>query len=186
MEKETVAPGLLVATPHLKDPNFEKAVILMIEHHARGALGMIVNRPTETTVAQALASVKVSWHGDPGAVLWNGGPVMPESCWMLYQADPDFQNQSDEIRLQPDLVISSSRDRLSALARRPPEKLRFVRGVAGWGPAQLEDEFSQGQWLAADLSNDLLFDLPAEDMWRNAYERLGLDPAFLAQNRGVH
>ncbi len=185
MKSNHIAPGFLVATPYVEDPNFAKTVVLMIEHHARGALGMIVNRPTETLVSSALDSIDNNWSGDPGAVLWYGGPVMRESCWLLHEPlalDPS----EGALNVAPGLVISSSAERLREISNQPPPNLRIVRGVAGWGAAQLEDEISNGLWLSADFSIDLIFRESHEKMWREAYRRMGVDPSFLAPSSGIH
>lgn len=180
-----IAPGLLLATPHLKDPNFEKAVILMIEHHREGALGMIVNRPTRVSVSSVLYAANIDWEGDSKAVLWDGGPVMQESCWLLHE-NVALGSGRGSIEIGSGMILSSSADRLRELAKRPPRNLRFLRGVASWGPQQLDEELSSGFWIHAEASPDLLFEVSPGNMWRMAYQKMGIDPAFLTQSEGVH
>ena len=182
---DSLVPGLLLATPHLKDPNFEKSVVLMIEHHDQGALGMIVNRPTQFPVSKVLQSADIHWWGDPDTVLWEGGPVMRESCWLLHENVSLFLDRG-MLEVAPGIVLSSSTERLKELARKPPKSMRFLRGVAGWGPSQLEQEMAGGYWITAEVSRDLLFDIPHEEMWQTAYRRMGIDPSFLAHNQGIN
>ncbi len=167
------APGLLVASPQLRDPNFEKTVVLMVEHHRHGALGMIVNRPTQMRVANAFYFPKIEWAGDPDSVIWFGGPVMRESCWLLHEPML-LQSHGGELQVSPDLVISSSEERLKELSENPPEKLRFIRGVAGWSSSQLDNELTNGLWLSMDLDSHLIFQEPAETMWEAAWREMGL------------
>ena len=179
------APGFLIASPHLTDPNFRKTVILMLEHHGKGALGMIVNRPTEMRVSSAFQSPSVQWAGDPNEVIWYGGPVMRESCWMLHEPIPLFSH-GGALKIADNLMVSSSEDRLREITRNPPKRLRFVRGVAGWGAAQLDEELSSGLWLSAELNPRLLFSEHHDKIWAAAYNSLGIDPAYIAPNHGVH
>ena len=180
------APGLLIASPYLSDPNFNRTVVLMIEHHGQGALGMIINRPTDLRVANAFRSPEIEWAGDPEEVIWFGGPVMRESCWILHEPNDILLRGEGRIRVLENLVISTSARALRKLALYPPDKVRFIRGLAGWGAAQLDEEIAAGLWLTADLRPDLIFIPDAEDMWRAAYRDLGIDPAFFTFNQGIH
>lgn len=181
---ESVAPGLLLATPHLQDPNFKHAVVLMIQHHGEGALGMVVNHPTQTPVAAALDTESFPWLENSRACLWNGGPVMRESCWLLHE-DRDGRFGEDIIPVVPGLAISSSTERLQEFGERPPAFLRFLRGVAGWGPMQLESELSAGFWISAEIVPELILNRPGETLWRAMYDHLGIDPNYLAHNHGI-
>ena len=179
------APGFLLASPHLTDPEFERTVVLMMEHHEQGAVGMILNRPTRLKVASAFRVPKISWTGDPEAVIWSGGPVMPESCWMLHEPSL-FADQEEVMAIAPHLMISSSMSNLKNLTRHPPDKIRFIRGISGWEGSQLESEIANGLWLTCDINMDLIFEYPADQMWERAYQSLGINPAFLAHNQGIH
>ncbi len=183
--KSGIAPGLLLASPHLKDPNFEKSVVLMIEHHEQGALGMIVNRPTRVSVSSVLYAANIDWEGDSKAVLWDGGPVMQESCWLLHES-VELGSSRGSIEIGPGMIISSSAERLRELAKHPPPRLRFLRGVASWGPSQLDEELSSGFWIHTEASLELLFEASPAQMWRRAYQEMGIDPAFLIHGEGVH
>jgi putative transcriptional regulator len=180
------SPHLLIASPYLQDPNFVKTVILMIEHHGEGALGMIVNRPTEMRVANAFRSPEIEWSGDPEEVIWFGGPVMRESCWILHEPVNHPNEGENQIRILEDLVISTSAHALRRLTLHPPGKVRFIRGLAGWGASQLEEEISSGLWLTADLQADFIFSFTHEEIWHAAYQRLGIDPAYFSFNQGIH
>ena len=79
MDGNRIAPGLLLAMPQLLDPNFSRSVVLMIEHADDHSFGLVLNRPTEFQVADVLSPMHIEWAGDPDAVVWLGGPVMPRS-----------------------------------------------------------------------------------------------------------
>jgi putative transcriptional regulator len=83
--ERNLAPGLLLAMPQLLDPNFHRAVVLMIEHNEEGSFGLIVNRPSTMSVSALLVALDMTWRGDNGAVVWTGGPVMPTSGWVLHE-----------------------------------------------------------------------------------------------------
>ena len=79
-----IAPGLLVAMPQLEDPNFARSVVLMIRHSEEGSFGIIANRPSEISLQQVLESLDLNWNGSPDAVVWSGGPVEPDTGFLLH------------------------------------------------------------------------------------------------------
>ena len=183
--RNSTAPGLLVASPHLPDPNFQRSVVLMLEHHAQGALGMIVNRPTELLVTEAFEDQDIQWSGNPKEPLWYGGPVMDESCWILHEPLAGGMRPGS-MAVMDGMMLTSSIEVLEELSRKPPTRIRIFRGISGWSAGQLEEEIAAGLWLTADVETDFIFDQPYGAMWVNTYNRLGIDPAYLSFNSGVH
>ncbi|HTM19415.1 MAG TPA: YqgE/AlgH family protein [Kofleriaceae bacterium] len=187
-----LAPGLLLAMPHLQDPNFTRAVVLMIEHNDEGSFGLIVNQPSTMDAATLLGAMDIEWNGDGGAVVWSGGPVMPTSGWVLHgpsravAAAVRSLAEGSTIEVVPGVALSTSPDNLRAIASDPPDQVRLLLGYSGWGPGQLASEMARGAWLVADASPDLVFDTPAEDMWASAVRSLGIDPEAIVQSRGIH
>ena len=181
---DSLAPGLLLAMPQLLDPNFHHAVILVTQHDEDGAIGFIVNRPLEVPVAEVLKELGMKWGGAREATAWLGGPVTPESGWVLFEGgpvgDPDTTSELDT-----GLRISPSIDCLRALSAKPPKNMRLLLGYAGWGAGQLEEELVEGSWMFVPLSRELVFDTPPERMWVAAYDSLGVDPSSLIPTRGV-
>jgi putative transcriptional regulator len=180
-----IAPGLLLAMPQLADPNFARSVVLMVEHNEEGSFGLIVNQPAEQHVGEILGQLGITWNGDSNAVVRSGGPVMPQSGWLIHEpttlTDPD-----DSILLAPGIALSTSETQLRRLAERPPRNIYFVMGYAGWGPAQLEYELSEGAWLSAETTSALVFDTPSEELWEASIRSLGIEPATLIPATGVH
>ncbi len=185
MSELTVAPGLLIAMPQLGDPNFERSVVLMVEHERRGSLGLIINRPSDTPLADVLPSLGMEWGGDPLAVVWSGGPVEPLSGWLLHPPVP-VVDPSGVIRVSEQLMLSISPDQLRAVVGNPPDLLRFLLGYAGWGELQLESELAAGAWLLAEATPELVFGTPPPELWQTAIRSLGIDPASLVPASGVH
>ena len=84
----TIAPGILVAMPQLNDPNFRRSVILVAEHNEEGSFGLVLNRPTDDLVCNLISSLEMDWCGDEQAEVWMGGPVQPETGWVLHEPVP--------------------------------------------------------------------------------------------------
>ncbi len=192
MTETRLAPGLLLAMPHLIDPNFTRAVVLMIEHNDEGSFGLVVNQPSDMLAATLLEAMDIEWQGDDRAVVWSGGPVMPTSGWVLHGAAeglgppaPDMASGST-IELLPGLSLSTSPEKLRLLAESPPENVRLLLGYSGWGAGQLADEMARGSWLHVDATPDLVFKTAADEMWEMALRSLGIDPEAIVQGRGIH
>ena len=185
MSQQSIAPGLLLAMPQLADPNFYRAVVLMIEHTEKGSMGVVVNRPMGTTIAEVMRQLEIGWNGDPEALVFFGGPVEPRSGWLLH--DPAGSSEPEgTLQLAPGLAVSTSPDLLSELAGHPLERMRLLLGYAGWGAGQLERELAEGAWVLAEASAELVFATPHEEMWEAALHQLHIDPTSLFPASGIH
>jgi putative transcriptional regulator len=122
---------------------------------------------------------------DPGLRLWIGGPVDPQSTWVLMA---DAQGPDEEQRLiAPGVLLSVSQSLTLELLQAPPSsRTKLVVGYAGWKPGQLEHEIASSSWLTTDVDPALIFDVPPDQMWEAAIRRLGADPANLQTSSGVH
>ena len=186
MESANLAPGLLLAMPQLADPNFSRAVVLMIEHGANGSFGLVINNPSTIRASELLDSLEMSWHGEESAVVWQGGPVSPSTGWVLHEPMAVAQPGQGTIAITSGILLSTSPDRLRAIASRPPRFIRLLLGYSGWGPGQLEAEMATGAWLHASAEPELVFETPAESMWETALSSLGISPQTLFAGRGVN
>ena len=185
MSERGIAPGLLVAMPQLLDPNFERAVVLMVEHDENGSFGLVLNRPTPVSVDQVLETLEIPWAGDPAATVWAGGPVSPRSGWVIHEPIPAGE-QPPGISVVPGLVLSTSPEQLAELASRPPRRMRFLMGYSGWGGGQLESELAEGAWLHSEVEPELIFGTDPEQLWDAVLQSIGIDPARLVPASGVH
>jgi len=157
---------LLVAAPPLIDPNFDRTIVLMLEHGDEGALGVVLNRPSESSVYDVFPE----WHelSSPPAVVFAGGPVATDAVIALarrrHVAVEGFQQIVDDIG-----TVDLADDPLELGAAL--QSLRVFAGYAGWSPGQLEGELEQGGWFVVDLEpTDPFVDNP-ERLWRDVLRR---------------
>jgi putative transcriptional regulator len=188
----TLAPGFLVASPSLSDPNFAGSLVLMAEHHPEGALGFVVNRAGPITVADVLDGLDgglrsaAEARGRADAPVLVGGPVQPERLWILFQPGPQAPEEG-AVTVGAGVALGGSRELLEALVRaESPGPFTLLLGYAGWAPLQLEHEVAAGAWVPMELHRDLVFEVPLEQRWESAVRRLGLDPSgFLVGGGGA-
>ena len=157
---------LLIASPVLSD-FFARTVVLLIEHSEEGAMGLVLNRPSETMVAEAVPTL--ANLGDDGAVVRVGGPVGQNSVVAL----GEFADPEESTRLLTGDVGVVDPDRSDSLLR-----LRVYAGHAGWAPGQLEAELDQEAWVVADPDPDDPFS--DGDLWTEALARMGGKYALLS------
>ncbi len=174
--------------PQLADPNFSRSVVLMIEHDdEKGSFGLVINHPSPIKASELLDSLEMSWRGEDSAVVWAGGPVQPSTGWVLHEpvgvATP---GEGGTIEITSTISLSTSPDRLRAIAQSPPRNVRLLLGYSGWGPGQLAQEMSRGAWLHTAADPSLVFETPAEAMWETALRSLGINPKSLFVGRGVN
>jgi putative transcriptional regulator len=183
---ESIAPTLLLAMPQLRDPNFSRTVVLLCEHSSEGALGFVVNRPTEVRAAEAV-SLDPPLKGDSGLRLWTGGPVETHRGFLLLGADPGVEASE---RIAEGFHLTASVDVLRELLEGDPTSIghrrcRLLLGYAGWGPGQLDSELAASAWITAPADPDIVFSTPADSMWETAIRRLGVDPMALTPAPGI-
>lgn len=161
---------LLVATPDLKDPHFERTVVLLVADEPGGTLGVVLNRATEVPVADVLDK----WAHLVGTppVLFEGGPVQPDAAICLALANPEGSPSDGWTRIDGPVGtvdLSSDPADLAAGVR----QLRVFSGYAGWEPGQLEREISEGSWFVLDtLPGDAFVEAP-DDLWSMVLRRQG-------------
>jgi putative transcriptional regulator len=163
---ESMRGQLLIAGPSLLDSNFFRTVVLMIEHSDDGALGLVLNRPSQTTVGEAVAELEQLLDLDDP--LYIGGPVQPSSLIVL----AEFDDAGDAALIAFDdvgvLATGASLDEPSGVRRS-----RAFVGHAGWGPGQLDAEIERGDWiLEPALHEDAFADQPT-DLWETVLTRKG-------------
>jgi putative transcriptional regulator len=180
-----LAPGLLVATPSMRCPFFHHAVVLLVEHDEDGALGFVVNRPTEQPVTSLLSGLEIEdLAAELTGEVWVGGPVAPDTGWVLFDPSSGDTGGAQAVLLCDRIGVSASRALLERLARgEGPGRYAVLLGYAGWGPGQLDDEIRAGSWIVVDADAALVFDRAPDERWRAALATLGIDPARVAGTR---
>ncbi len=193
-----MAQHYLVAMPTLSDPQFGGTVIYLAEHTPKGAMGLVVNRPSDMTlgalfdridVAAPAADAEISVGavaGQPSRaddLVYLGGPVQTDRGFVLHEPVGKW---SSTLIINDLLGLTSSRDILEASASgRGPERLFVSLGYAGWDAGQLDQELAANAWLtvpAADTS--LIFDVPSEERFAYAFRILGVDPIHFSGAAG--
>ena len=173
--------------PQLADPNFRRAVVLVVHHDTESTFGLVLNREVELTVRELCESLEFDWNGTSTAEVAWGGPVESNTGWLLFQDGLDTEVEDEHVsRIEGELCFAGSMDVLKRLAERPPADLRIFLGYAGWGGGQLEHELAQGAWVVAPLSPEIVFDVPSEEMWDHVLRAMNVDPATLIATAGVH
>ena len=169
----------LMAMPGMVDGEFAGTVIYLCEHGPKGALGLVINRPTDLSVAGLLEKIDLNLEIalPQNAAVYFGGPVHTDRGFVLHSPSGSF---SSSIRLGQ-LALTTSRDVLEAVARgNGPDKMLVTLGYAGWGAGQLESEIAQNAWLTVPANADVIFATPPEDRYAAALKLLGIDPAMLS------
>ena len=180
---KTLAPGFLIATPQLFDSNFERAVILLIEHSSAGSMGLVINRTAPLTFRDLARSQELTVHNSRrDHALHHGGPVEPYRGFVLH----DSQRIEERNELFPGLYLSVTGDALSPLLLDESANMRFCLGYAGWGPGQLEKELKQGSWLFTDADPRVVLREEPAQIWAHTIKSMGIDPGWLVASGGVN
>jgi putative transcriptional regulator len=162
---------LLVANPDLADPNFDRTVILIVQHGADGAIGLVVNDQRDE---RPLAEIMTALGLDPGAAqgklrVFLGGPVEPDRVFVLHRAD---YMRPETLPIGRGLALTTSEGIFRDMADgKGPRKAIVLFGYAGWAPGQLEGEMAQGAWFTEPADAKLILDEPPQRMWEEALRR---------------
>jgi putative transcriptional regulator len=175
---------LLIAMPTLEDPNFARTVTYICEHGEHGAMGIVLNRPTDLCLADVLRHMEI--EGGMGAageqIVYLGGPVEEERGFVLHSHTDPWDST---LAVDAEISITTSRDILEAMARGTgPRHTLVALGYAGWGAGQLEREMQQNAWLSGPADQSILFELPADQRWEAAARLLGVDLHLLSTDAG--
>lgn len=181
---QSAAPILLLSMPQMSDPNFARTVVLLCDYTDKGAFGLVVNRPMSEP-AKALIMTEPPVDVNPDVRLWIGGPVDPQRTWVLMSEPQGPDEEQQEIC--PGVLLSVSHELTLQMLQSPPStKARVVAGYAGWRAGQLDREIAASGWLTLEVDPQLIFGVPADQMWETAIRRLGADPSALQTSGGVH
>lgn len=173
---ESLRGKLLIASPRIVDPNFRRTVVLMAEHGDEGALGLVLNRPTEASVGEVVG--ELAWLlGDDDEPIWLGGPVASDGVIVVAEFDDPARAAiviEGDVGLVPADV--GDRDEFAGGLRRA----RVFAGHAGWEAGQLEAEMDEDSWIVEPARPEDVFTADAEGLWGAVLRRKGRDYALLA------
>ncbi len=174
---------VLVASPMLLDPNFAHAVVLIVQHDKRGAMGLVLNRPLETSVGDAWSQVSsVPYpNEDP---LYQGGPC--EGPLMVIHHDA----ARAQIEVMPEIYLSSDADAVKGLVADDEEPMKFFVGYSGWTEMQLERELAEGAWHVSPIEAEQVLSTPPA-LWEELVKHLrhmvmpAVDPRLIPPDPSV-
>jgi putative transcriptional regulator len=166
---------LLVASPSLLDPNFERTVVLIAEHGEEGAMGIVLNRASEVEVGDAAESL--ADLVEPGELVHAGGPVQPTAVVIVAEFDDPEQAASLVLERVGFVGADADFDTLAADVVR----VRVFAGLAGWGAGQLEAEIERDDWIVEPATADDVFAADPEALWSAVLERKGGQYALVAR-----
>lgn len=183
----------LIAMPGMQDDSFAHSVVYLCEHSERGALGLIINKPTDLSLKGLLDKVDLSLRRDDlaDAPVFLGGPVQTDRGFVLHDpmrsadAPADESAYSSTMHVPGGLDMTTSKDVLEALSTGAgPRRVLVTLGYASWGEGQLESELAENSWLTVGADVSLIFDTPVDQRYDSALELLGLQAWRLSPQAG--
>ena len=188
MDNVSLTNHFLIAMPAMADPNFSRTLTFICEHNAEGALGIIINRPMEMSLATLFERVNIPLEANEAAAtfaalpVYFGGPVQTDRGFVLHRPSGDWQST---LKVNDDIGLTSSRDILQTMSQTgQPHEVLITLGYSGWSAGQLEWELSQNAWLTVAASPQIIFALPPEERLPAAMQLLGIDFANLSDVAG--
>lgn len=174
----------LLAMPRLADPNFHQSVTYICEHNDNGAMGIIINRPSELSLGEIFRQMDIAPQQEHSAdiAVYSGGPVQQDRGFVLHTPAGKWESS---MRISTAISVTTSRDILSAVAKGAgPKRLLIALGYAGWGAGQLEYEMAENAWLSMPADPEIIFNTPYDKRWHSAARLLGVDPLMLSSDTG--
>jgi len=175
MEQKPAKGKLLISEPFLNDPNFKRTIILLIENNEEGAIGFILNKPTELTLKDAIEN-----YPDFDTTVYYGGPVQLNTLQFIHKAGDILEGSMD---IGNGLYWGGSFEKLRTLIENKlvsAEDFRFFIGYSGWGEGQLEEEMKINSWIVADSTIENIFTDEPDKLWREILKGMGKKFAILA------
>ena len=183
----------LIAMPGLQDEGFANSVVYLCEHSARGALGLVINKPSDIQLQHLFEKVELPLgRGDlAGTPVFQGGPVQTERGFVLHEAvfaadaAPEEPVYAATMTIPGGLEMTTSKDVLEALSTGAgPRKVLVSLGYSAWGEGQLESELAENSWLTVGADPSVIFDTPVDQRYDKALSLLGLQSWMLSREAG--
>ena len=183
----------LIAMPGLEDEAFAKSVIYLCEHSARGALGLVINKPSDINLQGLFDKVELPLRREDLVAIpvFHGGPVQTERGFVLHEAvfaglaAPSEPVYASTMTIPGGLEMTTSKDVLEAMSTGAgPRKVLVSLGYSAWGEGQLESELAENSWLTVSADIAVIFDTPVEQRYAKALSLLGLEAWMLSPVAG--
>ncbi len=175
---------ILIASPSMLDPRFDKSVIYICEHSLNGAMGIIINQPikeiqlNEIFSQMNIKSIGKNFNRD----VYFGGPVETTRGFILHSSDYQIP---ETIHLDNEVSLSSSTEILQSIAKgKGPENYFMAFGYAGWSSGQLDEEIKDNSWLHTEADNKMLWHYENKEKWNKALYKIGIKPGSLINESG--
>ena len=188
MDTVCLANHFLIAMPAMVDPNFSRTLTYICEHNADGAIGIIINRPIDMSLAGLFDRVSIPLEDEQAEArfadlpVYFGGPVQTDRGFVLHRPAGQWQSS---LNVGGSIALTSSRDILQAMGSTgEPAEVLVSLGYAGWTAGQLEWELSQNAWLTVEADMGIIFAVPPEERLPAAMQLLGVDFANLSEVAG--
>ena len=185
-----LANQFLIAMPGMLDPNFAGSVVYLFDHTERGAMGLVINRPTEVDLASLFDRIELKLEIAPllEQPVYFGGPVQIERGFVLHETLAETAYRSSLV-VPGGLTMTTSKDVLEDVASgNGPKRFLMTLGYAGWSSGQLEEEISLNGWMNVPVSqdqiSDIIFDNPSSQRYERTMGRLGFDISHLSGEAG--
>jgi len=179
-----LANHFLIAMPSLEDGHFSQSVTFICEHDDNGALGIVINQPSNVDLPEILHQLNISPDNIPNSpiTILNGGPVQVDRGFILHTPIGQWDSS---LKVTDHIAVTTSKDIMQAIANNEgPENSLITLGYAGWGPGQLEYELSENAWLSCPATEEILFHTPINQRWKAAAMLLGIDLQLLSSQAG--
>ncbi|WP_396269073.1 YqgE/AlgH family protein [Ideonella sp.] len=178
----------LIAMPGMADEQFSGSVVYLCEHSDKGALGLVINKPTDITLEGLFDKVDLSLER-PDLIsqpVFYGGPVQTERGFVLHDAPAhDGAAFMSTLQVPGGLAMTTSKDVLEAISKGDgPKRVLVTLGYSGWSAGQLEEEIGRNGWLTVEATPEVIFDTPIAQRYERALGLLGFDPRMLSQEVG--
>lgn len=179
----------LIAMPRMQDEVFGRSVVYMCEHSERGALGLVINKPSDIRVRHLFDKVELPLDRLDLAEqpVFKGGPVQTERGFVLHDPVGTTEESvyASTLTIPGGLEMTTSRDVLEAMSSGAGPRRVFVSlGYASWGQGQLESEITENSWLTVEAKPELIFDVPVERRYDEALGLLGLQAWMISPDAG--
>lgn len=181
-EFSSLKDHFLIAMPSLKGSAFDRSVTYICNHDGDGAMGIVINNPTELNLSEVLEQLEIEGTHNHDKTVLLGGPVHQDHGSILHQDQGDWRST---LSVTDDIHVSTSKDILTSLAEGTgPSHFKIALGYAGWEPGQLEQELLENTWLTVEANKDVIFNTPEKEIYQAALNLLGINESFLSAETG--
>ena len=184
------ANQFLLAMPGMADEHFAGSVVYLFEHNDKGAMGLVINRPTDLNLVTLFDKIELQLEIAPllDQPVYFGGPVQTERGFVLHESTTK-EAYTSSLAIPGGLTMTTSKDVLEAVAKgEGPQKFILTLGYSGWGAGQLEEEIALNGWMNVPIPRDrmaeIIFDTPANQRYQRAINFLGFDLSVLSGDAG--